>query len=207
MTEVTQADRDAAAVLIGRIGLSWSRDMIRDGKADGHDYVQAFARHRLARTTGEPVAWMYSRNHKSLPPSVQVNRRDADEMQFLADKGWTETPLYAQPAAGEPVAELASSEISSIFVDFADRQESLGPEFSEALAYNLEELYETSTAAGEPASELVEALEMACSLIQAAKGLAEGPDGGAVTNHLDTAEHWIDKVSTALAKHRSNPNG
>lgn len=58
--EVTQADRDAAADLIGRIGLSWSGDMIRDGKSDDHAYVQAFARHRLATRTPDPtpVAWM-----------------------------------------------------------------------------------------------------------------------------------------------------
>lgn len=43
----TQADRDAAGALIGKVGLSWSGDMIREGNSDDHDYVQAFARHRV----------------------------------------------------------------------------------------------------------------------------------------------------------------
>ncbi len=42
-------------------------------------------------------------------------------------------------------------------------------------------------------------LHMACELIQEAKGMADGPDGGSVTDHLDAAENWIDKVSAALA--------
>lgn len=49
-------------------------------------------------------------------------------------------------------------------------------------------------------AEAREALEEACALIQEAKGLADGPDGGAVTDHLDFAESWIDKALAALAK-------
>lgn len=60
---VAQSDRDAAANLIGKIGLSWSGDMIRDGKTDDHDYVQAFARHRRAAISampggGVPEGWV-----------------------------------------------------------------------------------------------------------------------------------------------------
>lgn len=47
---VEQGDRLAAAKLIGKIGLSWSGDMIRAGKSDDHDYVKAFASHRLQST-------------------------------------------------------------------------------------------------------------------------------------------------------------
>ena len=43
-TKVSHAARDAAASLIGSHGLSWSGDMIRDGKSDDHAYVQTFAR-------------------------------------------------------------------------------------------------------------------------------------------------------------------
>ena len=48
--KVTRADREAAARLIGASGLSWSGDMIRDGKSDEHAYVQAFVRHRITAT-------------------------------------------------------------------------------------------------------------------------------------------------------------
>lgn len=41
---------------------------------------------------------------------------------------------------------------------------------------------------------LQEALDEASALIQYAKGLADGPDGGSVTDHLDFAESWLDKV-------------
>lgn len=54
---VTQADREAAANLIGRIGLSWSGDMIRAGKSDDHDYVQAFAHHRHQAEREARVEW------------------------------------------------------------------------------------------------------------------------------------------------------
>jgi hypothetical protein len=42
----TQGDRDAAAGITGAVEL---RDFIRAGRFDGHDYVQAFARHADAR--------------------------------------------------------------------------------------------------------------------------------------------------------------
>jgi hypothetical protein len=41
-------------------------------------------------------------------------------------------------------------------------------------------------------------LDQACELIQEAKG-ADGPDGGFVTDHLDAAENWLDKVRAALS--------
>ena len=50
---ITDEDRKAAAKLIGKVGLSWTGDMIREGRADHHAYVQAFARHReLGRRQG-----------------------------------------------------------------------------------------------------------------------------------------------------------
>ncbi len=55
---VTQADREAAAVLVYEMmrgGLNWSsakriRDTIREGKWDAHYAVQALARHRQSHT-------------------------------------------------------------------------------------------------------------------------------------------------------------
>jgi hypothetical protein len=49
------------------------------------------------------------------------------------------------------------------------------------------------------AGELVEAFEQAHALIQEAKGVADGPDGGYVTDHLDFAEHWLDKAERLAA--------
>jgi hypothetical protein len=51
------------------------------------------------------------------------------------------------------------------------------------------------------AGELVADLEMACELIQEAKGVADGLEGGLITNNLDSAEHWINKVQNALRAH------
>lgn len=41
------------------------------------------------------------------------------------------------------------------------------------------------------------AIETARELIQEAKG-ADGPNGGFVTDHLDAAEHWLDRVGAEL---------
>ena len=46
------------------------------------------------------------------------------------------------------------------------------------------------------------ALETARELIQEAKG-ADGPNGGFVTDHLDAAENWLDRVETELTALRS----
>ncbi len=47
-------------------------------------------------------------------------------------------------------------------------------------------------------NEITEALDMAVELIQEAKG-ADGPNGGFVTDHLDAAEGWLDKVREAMS--------
>lgn len=47
------------------------------------------------------------------------------------------------------------------------------------------------------------ALDEACALIQEAKGLADGPNGGCVTDHLDFAESWIGKALALLATDRA----
>lgn len=44
-----------------------------------------------------------------------------------------------------------------------------------------------------------EGLDQATALIQEAKGLADGPDGGSVTDHLDFAESWISKADDHIA--------
>jgi hypothetical protein len=49
-----------------------------------------------------------------------------------------------------------------------------------------------------PGEGVAEALDMTRDLIQEAKG-AEGPNGGFVTDHLDAAEGWLDKIETALS--------
>lgn len=57
MTEVSQADRDAACGLTG--GHYWNE--VKRGKRDGDQLVQAFTRHRIAereRVVGEIVAWL-----------------------------------------------------------------------------------------------------------------------------------------------------
>lgn len=46
-------------------------------------------------------------------------------------------------------------------------------------------------------ADVTEAMAMVRDLIQEAKG-AEGPKGGFVTDHLDAAETWLDKVDAAL---------
>jgi hypothetical protein len=46
MTEITQADRDAAARIVGAFGID-GEEIIKAGWADGDDIVKAFARHRL----------------------------------------------------------------------------------------------------------------------------------------------------------------
>ena len=48
------------------------------------------------------------------------------------------------------------------------------------------------------AEPVIDALEEARGLIQAAKG-AEGPNGGFVTDHLDFAEQWLDRAEDAVA--------
>lgn len=48
MTEVTQSDRDAAA---GVCVAPEMAEVLRSGRMDGHTYVRAFARHRLAHVT------------------------------------------------------------------------------------------------------------------------------------------------------------
>ena len=52
-------------------------------------------------------------------------------------------------------------------------------------------------------SDLPEAFEQTRALIQEAKG-ADGPSGGFVTDHLDFAEHWLDKAES-LALSGKNP--
>jgi hypothetical protein len=43
-----------------------------------------------------------------------------------------------------------------------------------------------------------EAISDARDLMQTAKGLADGPDGGSVTDHLDLAEHRLVQALAAL---------
>ena len=62
MTEVSQADRDAACGLTG--GQYWNE--VKRGKRDGDQLVQAFARHRIAereRVVGEIVAWLATKDN------------------------------------------------------------------------------------------------------------------------------------------------
>lgn len=67
---------------------------------------------------------------------------------------------------------------------------------------DIDVVLDAAVALTRPLGEGEEALDMARSLIQEAKG-AEGPNGGFVTNHLDAAEGWLDKVEAAL---RSTPS-
>jgi hypothetical protein len=105
---VTQADREAAAELLGGA----APDGLLEGRQDSLSLVRAFARHRLRRTPppspagGEPVAWMYSflDDRGDTISHVRVNRdRPAP--------GWTETPLYTHPT---PVSEAPSLGVNSV---------------------------------------------------------------------------------------------
>lgn len=50
-SDVTQADRDAAFAICETLcTVAWTGDEMREGKVDNHEYVQAFARHRIAAT-------------------------------------------------------------------------------------------------------------------------------------------------------------
>jgi len=96
---VTQRDRDAAADAVKAYRDSKNNDWqarIRRGECDDGYMVQAFARHRASAPDAEPVAWMYEREgRRHVSPTRVTSSRDA----FY---GWTETPLYTNPA--EPAA-------------------------------------------------------------------------------------------------------
>ena len=73
MTEITQADRDAAAAVVyeeNKGGLNWASakgmsDHVAEGKWDWHPVVKAFARHREAAAAEERaaiVAWLRSKD-------------------------------------------------------------------------------------------------------------------------------------------------
>lgn len=80
MTDVTQADRDAAALIVVVQEL---RKIIREGGYDEHDYVQDFARHRevaAAEERSRIVAWLreWKRDDTNWP-GVIANRIEAGE--------------------------------------------------------------------------------------------------------------------------------
>lgn len=50
--------------------------------------------------------------------------------------------------------------------------------------------------------DMAEAFELAHALIQEAKGAADGPAGGFIIDHLDFAEHWLDKAERLAAQAR-----
>jgi hypothetical protein len=54
-----------------------------------------------------------------------------------------------------------------------------------------------AASSGQDLRALIGDLDQATALIQEAKG-EEGPDGGFITDHLDFAEHWINKVRDTL---------
>lgn len=81
LVDVEQCDRDAAGKLIGNIGLSWMGDMIRTGKSDEHDYVQAFARHRLTALRANTVR----------PEGVGREKLIADVAGLIEDSPCTES--------------------------------------------------------------------------------------------------------------------
>lgn len=102
---VTQADRDAAADRLhggrGAIALPIANtiDRIREGKLDGHAWVQAFARHRLAHAS---------------PTSPQGEL--ADELERLAEQA-TPAPwmCYGEPEVGLPPSLFAGTPMQSGF--------------------------------------------------------------------------------------------
>lgn len=83
---VTQEDRKAAAGLIGSVGLSYSADMLRAGKSDHHDYVQAFARHRIE--TLERAADVAEHHSKDKPMTHEQIAKGLIPMERERLTGW-----------------------------------------------------------------------------------------------------------------------
>lgn len=52
--------------------------------------------------------------------------------------------------------------------------------------------------------EALQNLQMARDLIQEAKGV-DGPNGGFITDHLDAAENWLDKVENYIKSTQKEP--
>lgn len=76
----------------------------------------------------------------------------------------------------------------------------IGPPSADlAVSFRTDDLHSilTEISARRATADVTEAMAMVRDLIQEAKG-AEGPKGGFVTDHLDAAETWLDKVDAAL---------
>lgn len=86
MTEITQADRDAAAsgYFAWCSGNPVIPERMKAGDADDHSMVQAFARHRV-KTEQKIVAWL--------------RKQGITEDEYQSKNGWWWTPTGAQYGA------------------------------------------------------------------------------------------------------------
>lgn len=116
--EPTQVDREAAADAYASVW--WNSEtplmrLIREGKRDDDQMVQAFARHRLASSSpaAEPVGWMYEKDDRTC-----LWRDKAGPGEMCHGNGWTETPLYATPLPPPPAGDAELRKAAQALVDF-----------------------------------------------------------------------------------------
>lgn len=92
MTDVTDADRKAAADMLDEIsnlldhnGIGQVADLIRDGEYDEHEATQAFARHR-AETERVIVEWLreFAKQEPLINDTGQAKAREI-VTKFIAD--------------------------------------------------------------------------------------------------------------------------
>jgi hypothetical protein len=120
------------------------------------------------------------------PDGIVWNGLDLDPCPFT---GAAPTIRAQGRYFGAPLWHTEALWLSSPFV----------PQRRWANAKAMQDAWNTRAPVAGKASELADELEMALELIQEAKG-ADGPNGGFVTNHLDSAEHWIGKVQDVLRR-------
>ena len=150
MVEVTQADRDAAAdTLIIRGASQTLADNVREGRADMHHLVQAFARHRIAvrLDTLEEAAQVCDAQSPSEWWTTELNiaigalgaKTGVETVKVLIEIDVDEAAQWDTQAMGHVVAYAIK--MAAIGESYA-RQERLGEEFEAAIFADLEGLYE-----------------------------------------------------------------
>jgi hypothetical protein len=147
---VTQADRDIASAICEDQypGLIEAAEAVRDGKADTHFMVQAFARYRTACTTPAPIQ---STARGGKHPSHKTRSSDAstyDEVCLncgatdIAGNGWGKLaePCIATPAPSQH-SELADNVAEMVARDVAELGDRTSPDdWPEAMLVTADEL-------------------------------------------------------------------
>lgn len=98
---VTQADRDAAANAVqayrDQKNGNWQQ-RIRDGQCDDGEMVQAFARHRLAHTAGEPASDL-------VEAATEALRQIDKYAEFFCDEDFDPTVDLLRAALAKPTSK------------------------------------------------------------------------------------------------------